>query len=47
VNIANDAKWTGVSAGSDTVLISKTNYVIGDTFFVTISCINECTYDIK
>jgi len=47
VTLAKDAKWTGVTAGSDTVLISKANYVIGDTFFITISCITECTYDLK
>lgn len=41
------ADWICATAGSDVCLIPASQYTVGDTFFIRVSCMKECTFDIK
>ena len=47
VNHIEDATWHSAREGSDHCIIHANDYEIGDTLFITIRCMNECTYDLK
>jgi len=42
-----EAQWHSTREGSETCIIHKDDYVMGDIFFITIHCMNECTFDLK
>ena len=47
VSRLEDATWHSTREGSDTCIIHSDDFAIGDTLFVTIHCMNECTYDLR
>lgn len=42
-----EAEWHSTREGSDTLIINEDEYAIGDTFYVTVKCMNACDYDLK
>lgn len=46
-NDATQAEWICATAGSDTCIIPSSGYAVGDTFYITVACMKQCTYDIK
>jgi len=42
-----EADWFAERVGSDTVFIEKENIQIGDVFYITVRCNNECVYDLR
>ena len=42
-----DATWHSTREGSDTCIIHSDDFEIGDTLFITVFCMNECTYDLR
>lgn len=47
VQSATEADWHSAREGSDTSIIHKDDYSIGDTLYITISCMNACDYDLR
>lgn len=47
VDQIEDAEWHSAREGSDQLVIHKKHYAIGDVFFVTVKCANECKFDLK
>ena len=41
------ADWHSTREGSDTCMIHSSDFEIGDILFITIACMNECTYDLR
>jgi len=44
---AAEADWHSAREGSDTSIIHKDDYAIGDILYITISCMNACHYDLR
>ena len=47
VNLVEKAQWQSTRLGSDSGIIHADDYAIGDTFFITVHCMNECSYDVR
>mmetsp|Transcript_8141 Transcript_8141/g.9780 ORF Transcript_8141/g.9780 Transcript_8141/m.9780 type:complete len:119 (-) Transcript_8141:4534-4890(-) len=47
VSHIEDADWHSAREGSDQAIVHGSFYEIGDTFYVTVRCTNECKFDIK
>ena len=43
----DEADWQSAREGSDTLIIPASQLAEGDTLYITVRCINECTYDLR
>jgi hypothetical protein len=43
----SSATWYCTRAGSDTCIVPSSQFQIGDTFYIVVSCRRQCTYDIR
>ena len=47
VKSVSQADWHSTREGSDTCIIHSSEFEVNDILYITIACMNECTYDLR
>lgn len=42
-----EADWHSTRDGSDTCIVHSSEFEVGDVLYITIACMNECSYDLR
>ena len=43
----SEADWHSTREGSDTCIVHSSEFEVNDVLYITVACMNECTYDLR